>query len=243
MAKGTRSGTRRITKTVRSTKKHVLTIPQLRKAFDHMDKVVEHLRKTAKHSFSDAVVSYREEWRKTFKRDLPPADAAAYLKFRYGLKASKTRRTRTRGGSMKGGAAASALAGAPLDYQLRAGVSGAYGNFPTYQTQGLDRSYSSAINADCGKAIAPTDVSQVSQAGGAALDGLFRPVLTGAPPSSAYVTMMTHKGAPEYPSPDPVGVAPFRAMPAAITNPTFGNQSLRTYGADIYKTAAAPALK
>ena len=33
-------------------KKSILTIPQLRKAFDHMDKVVSQLEKTAKHSFS-----------------------------------------------------------------------------------------------------------------------------------------------------------------------------------------------
>ena len=241
--KGTAKRTRKLKKTTQSTKKHVLTIPELRKAFDHMDKVVEALRKTAKHSFSDAVVSYREEWRKTFKRDLPPADAAAYLKFRYGLKSDKTRRTRARGGTMKGGAAASALAGAPLDYQLRAGVAGTYGNFPSYQSQGLDRSYSSAINADCGKTMAPTDVSRASQAGGAALDGLFRPILTSAPPTSSYISMMTHKGVPAYPSADPVGYAPFRPMPAAITNSTFANQALRTYGADVYKTAAAPALR
>ena len=85
-----------------------MSIPQLRKAFDHMDRVVENLRKTAKHSFSDAVVIYREEWRKTFKRDLSPADAAAYLKFRFGMKSSKTRRSRTRGGAMAG-----PLGGAP----------------------------------------------------------------------------------------------------------------------------------
>jgi hypothetical protein len=242
MVKGSRKGTRKVKKTTESTKKHVLTIPELRKAFDHMDKVVEGLRKTAKHSFSDAVVSYREEWRKTFKRDLPPADAAAYLKFRYGLKAGKTRRSKTRGGSMRGGASPSALAGAPLDYQLRPGVAGTYGNFPSYQSQGLDRSYSSAINADCGKASAPTDVSRASQEGGAALDGMFRPFLPSAPPTSPYMGMMLHKGTPEFPSSDPVGYAPFRPMPAAITNSTFANQALRTYGADIYKTAAAPSF-
>ena len=39
----------------KGSKKAILTIPQLRKAFDHMDKVVSQLEKTAKHSFSDAV--------------------------------------------------------------------------------------------------------------------------------------------------------------------------------------------
>ena len=195
MARKTRRATRK-------ERKSVLTIPQLRKAFDHMDKVVERLRNTAKHSFSDAVVTYREEWRKTFKRDLSPADAAAYLKFRFGMKAGKatTRRTRMRGG------AAAALAGAPLDYTTRAGVSGAYGNFPTYQTNGLDRFYSSAITADCGKPNGfPTDGSRAQQAGGGMMDGLFRPLapITGAAPP--YTTMMEFKGAAPFPTSDAVG--------------------------------------
>lgn len=189
-----------------ATHKPKLTIPQLRKAFDHMDKVVEGLRKHANHSFSDAVVKYREEWRKTFKHDLSPADAATYLKFRYGMKAGKTRRTKTRGG-MRGGAVTGS-SGAPLDYQTRAGVSGVYGNFPAYQTQGLDRSYISALTSDCGKPNGfPTDGSGASQAGGGMLDGLFRPISAGIPPSTAYAAMMTDpgKGTVAYPSSDPMG--------------------------------------
>ena len=223
-------------KTRKLHSKSVLTIPQLRKAFDHMDKVVSNLENTAKHSFSDAVVKYREEWRKTFKRDLPPADAAAYLKFRYGLKSGKTRRRKTRGGAMSG---------APLDYQLRAGVSGVYGNFPTYQTQGLDRSYSSAITADCGKPNAfPTDGSAASQAGGGIIDGLFRPLVPTAPVSSAYAGMMTEpgKGTPLYPSADAAGPAPFRQPAPAFIEPNVAGAHIRTISADVYKTAAGPVL-
>jgi hypothetical protein len=232
-------GTRKQKKSSRSVSKHVLSIPQLRKAFDHMDKVVERLRKMAKHSFSDAVVSYREEWRKTFKRDLPPADAAAYLKFRYGLKAGKTRRSKTRGGAM-----AAPLGGAPLDYQLRAGVSGAYGNFPTYQTQGLDRYYSPAINADCGKPNGfPTDGSAASQAGGGMFDQvrsfLVNPTV---PPNVLQTSIMNFKGTPPYPSSDLVGNAPLRTVPLVFTQPTFANQATRAYGADIYSTTAGPKL-
>jgi len=229
-------------------KKSVLTIPELRKAFAHMDKVVENLRKVAKHSFSDAVVVYREEWRKTFKRDLSPADAASYLKFRYGLKSSKTRRSKTRGGGMP-------LGGAPLDYQMRPGVSGAYGNFPTYQSQGLDRYYASAINSDCGKANGfPTDGSAASQAGGACpssgaslfpdLNGLFRPIIPTSPPSSAYVGMMTEpgKGTPAYRSPDPVGQPPVRILTTSYVDPIFAGAHLRSFPADIYKTAAGPSV-
>jgi hypothetical protein len=177
------------TRDANTSPKSKLTIPQLRKAFDHMDKVVEGLRKHAHNSFSDAVVKYREEWRKTFKHDLAPADAATYLKFRYGLKSGKTRRAKTRGGGI------SSLAGAPLDYQTRAGVSGVYGNFPTYQTQGLDRSYMSALTADCGKPNGfPTDGSAASQKGGGMMDGLFRPIAPSIPPSTAYSAMMTDPG-------------------------------------------------
>lgn len=236
--------TRKLGKKSTKPTKQILTIPQLRKAFDHMDKVVESLRKTAKHSFSDAVVAYREEWRKTFKRDLPPADAASYLKFRYGLKTGMTRRSKTRGGAM------AAMAGAPLDYQLRAGVSGVYGNFPTYQTQGLDRYYTPAISADCGKANGfPTDGSSASQAGGGMLDGLFRPILPTSAPMQAntvYSGMMTDpgKGTALYPSADPVGPAPYRLNPVAVIDPAFSGAHTRSYNqADIYQTLAAPKLQ
>ena len=209
MARKTRRATRK-------DKKSVLTIPELRKAFDHMDKVVERLRNTAKHSFSDAVVTYREEWRKTFKRDLSPADAAAYLKFRFGMKAGKavTRRSKMRGG-------AAAVAGAPLDYMTRAGVSGAYGNFPTYQTNGLDRFYSSAINADCGKPNGfPTDGSRAQQAGGGMMDGLFRPLAPSVGASAPYTSMMEFKGVAPYPTADPVG--PGLVVRDAMNSRVFG---------------------
>lgn len=184
-------------KATKKSKASILTIPQLRKAFDHMDHVVESQKKAAKHSFSDVVILYREEWRKTFKRDLSPADAAAYLKFRYGIQSGNTRRARTRGGSMP-------LAGAPIEYSLRPGVQGVYGNFPSYQTEGLDRYYSSAISSDCGKPNGfPTDGSSASQAGGGFLDSL-RLTASSIPPSSLHKAEMEFMGTKPYPSSDPV---------------------------------------
>jgi hypothetical protein len=210
-----------------------MTIPELRKAFDHMDNVVEGLRKDARHSFSDAVVKYREEWRKVFKRDLSPADASAYLKFRFGIKSGKTRRARTRGRGQHGGA--EPLAGAPLDYQLRQGVDGVYGQFPTYQTQGLDRYYQDSLTADCGKANAfPTDGSAASQKGGGWTDGLFRPLASSAPVNSSYALMMETKGAPPFPSADPVGQPPFRFPTANYIPATTIDAHMRRFGSDIY---------
>lgn len=193
MVKGQSKRKTRKVKASRSVKQ-IQTIPQLRKAFDHMEKVVDRLRKS-KQSLSDLVAMYRDEWRKTFKRDLSPAEATSYLKFRFGVKGTRaiTRRSRMRGGS------GAALAGAPLEYQTGPGVSGVYGNFPTYQTQGLDRYYGSAITADCAK-----------QTGGSWSDGLFRPMMPGAPVNMAYDAMMTVKGVGPMSSSDPVGPAPLR---------------------------------
>ena len=211
----------------RTNKKSILTIPQLRKAFDHMDKVVENLRKVAKHSFSDAVITYREEWRKTFKRDLSPADASAYLKFRYGMKSKHTRRSRTRGG---------ALGMAPLEYQMRPGETGVYGHFPSYQQAGLDRSYGSAMSASCGK-----------QTGGSWSDALFRPVMATAPPGVAYTGMMVNmKGTTPYPTSDPVGPNVVSRQPNLYLQPNTlsgydSTSSLRTFPADVYKTTGASA--
>jgi hypothetical protein len=238
MVKGQRK-TRKSTR--KQTKKEILTIPELRKAFQHMDKVVEDLRNKSKHSFSDAVLIYRKEWNKTFKRDISPADAASYLKFRYGLKSGKTRRSHMRGG------AALPLGGAPLDYQTRPGITGAYGHFPTYQTQGLDRYYTSAINSDCGKPNGfPTDGSATSQAGGGMFDALLRPVMPTAPLTAypLYPAMMTDpgKGTTPYPSSDPVGQAPFRDQPSTFINPDRLDTHLRVTGYDMYKTAGGPPL-
>jgi len=186
----------------------ILTIPELRKSFDHMDKVVESLRKMSKHSFSDAVIVYREEWRKTFKRDISPADASAYLKFRFNTKAAKTRRTKMRGGNP--------LSGAPLEYTLRPGVQGVYGNFPSYQTEGLDRYYDSAIKADCG------------QKGGSSMAGLRGFDIT-TPPSMPYKTEMNFMGAPAFPTSSIDGMPAVRTMPAIYIPTDRINADIRSY--------------
>ena len=214
---------------------HKMGLKKLRAAFGSMEKFVSGLKEKSKHSFSDAVSDYRDEWRRVFKRDISPADAAAYLKFRFGLKGKKALTRRTK--KMRGGSHVPALAGAPLDYQLRAGVNGAYGNFPTYQTQGLDRYYGSALTADCGKPNSfPTDGSAASQKGGS-WDALFRPIVAAAPPSLPYTTMMETKGHAPYPSADPVGQAALRHTTAPyITNANMAAWA-RSPIADIYSVS------
>ena len=205
-------------------------LKKLRGSFDHMEKFVEHLRPKAKHSFSDAVSAYKAEWHRVFKKEISPADASSYLKFRFGLKGKKgmTRRSQMRGGALP-------IGGAPLDYSLRAGVNGVYGQFPTYQQQGLDRYYGSALSADCGKPNGfPTDGSAATQKGGGMIDGLFRPLLSSSPPNIGYTTMMDMKGAPPYPSSDPTGQPALRATSMSyITNAPMTAWG-RTMPTDIY---------
>lgn len=210
-------------------------LKKLRSSFDHMEKFVEHLRPKAKHSFSDAVSAYKTEWHRVFKKEISPADASSYLKFRFGLKGKKgmTRRSHMRGGAV----GAAPLAGAPLDYSLRAGVNGAYGQFPTYQQQGLDRSYGSALSADCGKPNGfPTDGSAATQKGGGLIDGMFRPLLSSNPPNIAYASMMTDiKGAAPFSSSDPTGSPALRNTPASYITDAPLKTWARTASGDIYK--------
>jgi hypothetical protein len=205
-------------------------LKKLREAFDSMEKFVDSLGPKVKHSFSDAVIAYRNEWRRIFKREISPADAAAYLKFRFNLKgkSAMTRRTKMRGGALP-------IAGAPLDYQMRPGSSAVYGNFPSYQQEGLDRYYGSALSADCGKPNGfPTDGSAASQKGGS-FDALFRPLQNAAPPGLGYTTMMEHKGVTPFPTSDPVGFAATRTMPTSyLVNPAMATW-YRTPATDIYK--------
>ena len=199
--------------------KKVVTVPQLRKAFNHMDNVVDKLRSVAKHSFSDAVKKYRDEWRKTFKHDLSPAEATTYLKFRFKMKADKTRRVRTQ--SMRGGAAVGSMGGAPLDYSLRAGVSGVYGNFPAQQTAGLDRYYTPAITQDCGKPNGfSTDGSGASQVGGSLFNPIGRLFPGANPPFTVGQAYYSFQGQPPTTNADPVGTGAVRPITTIGLSPS-----------------------
>ncbi len=122
----------------RKTRKHrskALTIPQLRKSFDHSDSWVEsHL---SKKTLKDLVPAFQAEWKKTFHHDVNAKAAEAYLAIKHRSGSKKTKKQR-------GGAAP--LAGAPLDYMTRQGVYGVYGNFPQYVSSGL--SFYNQINQD-----------------------------------------------------------------------------------------------
>jgi hypothetical protein len=192
-----------------SMKHRGLGLKHLRSAFDHIEKVVSKLKDTSKHSFNGAIDTFKDEWEKTFKHAISPADAAAYLKFRFGLKGKKAMTRR----KMKGGGLP--LAGAPLDYATRPGEAsgvqgGVYGQFPTYNDGGLSRLYGSALSAGCPPG---------TQKGGGMFDGLFRPTMSTVPASAAHAGVMGAKGVFPFPSADPVGAGAVRTAPNSyITN-------------------------
>lgn len=130
----------------RKQRKGVMTIPQLRKAFDHMESFTTSLLKKTKDHVSRRK-AFQKEWSRVFHRSVDDKATDAYLKFeekKHGVSHGKTKKQR-------GGAP---LEGAPLDYSTRPGIYGVYGQFPAYVDSGLD--FYNKINiqaptAGCGK--------------------------------------------------------------------------------------------
>ena len=125
-------------KDTRKTRKAIQTIPQLRKAFDHIEKI-------AKQGVS--LETFQKEWAKVFHHDIDAEAAQSFLRFH--SKKGKTRKTKQKGGS-------AALAGAPLDYTTRPGTyETPYGSFLEYVSSGFN--FYDKINQDsfvptqCGK--------------------------------------------------------------------------------------------
>jgi hypothetical protein len=214
------------------TRKHkgsMMTIPQLRKAFDHMESftlsLVQRVSDPKKRRRA-----FQEEWMKTFHRAVDDKAADAYIQFE-SKKSKKATKRRQRGGA--------ALGGAPLDYSTRPGIYGVYGEFPQYISGGFatmgNATNKMAIQEDCNspaeaaKWQAPytgfgaaslmgqkggtsrkqkgrkTRKSKTMK-GGAPSFGEFasavtlRPMTASAPPSQLYTTMMEFKGSQPYPS-------------------------------------------
>lgn len=118
------------------SRKGLMTIPQLRKAFDHVQSFAEKLVKQKRGD--DQVAQFQREWMKVFGKSVEKRYVVAYLNHIAGDS-----------GKQKGGA----LVGAPLDYSLQPGIylsqgslpvsgsmqsGGAYGNYLQYVAGGFD---------------------------------------------------------------------------------------------------------
>ena len=202
----------------RKMQKGFMTIPQLRKAFDHIENFTQSLLRNTKDS-DERRNAFQKEWKKVFHRDVDDKSANAYLQFEE-KKVKKSGKTR----KQKGGAA---LSGAPLDYSTRPGIDGIYGTFPAYVSSGL--AFYNDINkeaplAGCGTENTTPKVpisigsNEVQKGGkrtrknrrqdGGAFPSIsefaqaltFRPITSTNPPTAFYNAQMSYKGVAAPPS-------------------------------------------
>jgi hypothetical protein len=108
---------------VRKTRKQAknekaMTVLQLRKAFDHIDRYVK--------TKNPDVGSFCKEWKKTFGKEVSKEAAEDYLKFVM---------AKGKGKGQAGGAMT--IAPAPLGYDMRAGADIPHGSFPDYVSGGF----------------------------------------------------------------------------------------------------------
>jgi hypothetical protein len=227
-------------KDTRKTRKAIQTIPQLRKAFDHIEKI-------AKQGVS--LETFQKEWTKVFSHEIDVEAAESFLQFH--SKKGKTRKMKQKGGSAP-------LAGAPLDFTTRPGTYDTpYGSFLEYISSGFN--FYDKINQDsfvptqCGKEnITPQLAANMGsnkvgggktrrrQRGGAfpSLSELataltFRPIPSTAPTTVLQDAQTSFKGQTLPPSPSPVdGIPPYRPYPA--TAPTLPNYDItRTLSSEL----------
>jgi len=110
-----------------ASKKGVQSIPELRRAFEHIEQFVDS-KLAKKESREQICQELRKEWVQTFHKDLKKVAADAFIQDRATEFATHPTRRRTirKGGSL----ISSPIAGAPLDYTTRAGIYLAPGQIP-----------------------------------------------------------------------------------------------------------------
>jgi hypothetical protein len=119
-------------RTTRKGSKHQkekgISIPELRRSFEHIESFVDH--KLKKRESKDQISKdLRKEWYHVFFKTLTKSAADEFIDDRMKHYSSRTTR-RQKHGKHHGGAA---ISGAPLDYMTRSGVYLAPGQIPTAQ--------------------------------------------------------------------------------------------------------------
>ena len=114
----------------RKSEKGIASIPELRRAFEHIEEVVDRKVKQ-KVPTEEISKELRKEWHGVFFKVLDKKSADAYVEERMSQKGRRVTRRAHRSSRSKGGA--QAIAGAPLDYMTRQGVYLAPGQIPTAQ--------------------------------------------------------------------------------------------------------------
>ena len=114
----------------RKSEKGIASIPELRRAFEHIEEVVDRKVKQ-KVPTEEISKELRKEWHGVFFKVLDKKSADAYVEERMSQKGRRVTRRARRSSRSKGGA--QAIAGAPLDYMTRQGIYLAPGQIPTAQ--------------------------------------------------------------------------------------------------------------
>ena len=194
--------TRKIKEVKKVKQEKSMTIPELRKAFEHVETF------THKHDYN--VEAFRKEWKKTFGKEVSVAAAKEYLEFLQNNKAKK---------GQEGGMA-------PLNYVMRPGVDLPYGNFPPYVSSGFGVGVQQdSLQARCGSEnstpLVPANMGSnlvmkggkktrksKKQKGGTSLasvisEAMSRPFGMNSPPTTSQDLQMQSKGVLPQPNGDP----------------------------------------
>jgi hypothetical protein len=158
----------------------VLTIPMLRKAFEHID--MESRRIIRKHPINEeSILEFQKLWKTTFGKSIDKKTAESYLVLQSKMKVNKKKTRKMKGGS------------APVDYMLRPGLDGTHGSYLPYVSKGLDfygDINNIAMDSDCGKVnISPQITSSMgsNQVGAGLGEFMYslttRPIQSTTPPS------------------------------------------------------------
>jgi len=200
-----RAGTKKQKKQKKQKKGHqseVMTIPELRKAFESIETFLE---LHANHPRKELVKLFQQEWKKIFHKEIETKEAEAYVEHALQeLKGKNPKQRRHAGGAMP-------LGGAPLLYDTRPGEyispgvnQGSYPHVPAYVDRGFwnpeigrqydpvpgQTHYPSATPYGLGsnQAGGRTKKRRRNQKGGNIVDAVgqffMRPIFSSAPPTN-----------------------------------------------------------
>lgn len=212
----------RRTKTQKKQKSSVMTIPELRRAFNHIEDYGQELVQGSSHAFPKAVKEFQKEWRQIFKKDITAQVAEIYLtNLKEQNKVQRKHTRRLRHTRHKGGMA-------PLMHTDRAGVyispgvnQGSYALVPAYVDKGFwnpeqahqydpvpgQTSYPTRTPNGLGSNMMPQQGGQASLdqafSQSALNQAFFRAIPSAYPPSLAQDAITTWRGQSLGPSPDP----------------------------------------
>ena len=171
-------------KATKATNPTVMTVPQLRKAFEQID--VDTKKILSKHPINDeSIKEFQKSWKQVFHKNIDTISAKSYLELQTKIVKKGGTRTRSRSRKTRKSEKSEQSGGvSPLDYTLRPGIDGTHGNYLPYVSSGLsfyNNINQIAMDQDCGKIdITPTiDASmgsnEVMKGGNARLIGATVP--------------------------------------------------------------------